>query len=94
MSAHTLDELASQTRMSRRIYTCNFQKATGMSVGDWLLTERMRRTQELREVSAHPIERIAELVGFGTATSLRQQFKQTFGVTLAEWRRSFRMDDA
>lgn len=54
----------------------------------------MRRTQELLEVSAHPIERIAELVGFGTATALRQQFKQALGVTPAEWRRSFRMDDA
>ena len=93
-SAHTLDALASRTRMSRRTFTRNFQKATGMSVGDWLLAERMRRTQELLEVSAHPIERIAELVGFGTAAALRQQFKQAFGVTPAEWRRSFRMDDA
>ena len=93
-SAHTLDALASRTRMSRRTFTRNFQKATGMSVGDWLLAERMRRTQELLEVSAHPIERIAELVGFGTATALRQQFKQALGVTPAEWRRSFRMDDA
>jgi hypothetical protein len=30
-STHTLDELASRTRMSRRTFTRNFQKATGMS---------------------------------------------------------------
>lgn len=86
---HTLDDLAQQAKMSRRTLTRYFQKATGMSIGNWLLSERLQRTQELLEVSTHPIEVIAELVGFSTATSLRQHFKEAFGVTPVEWRKSF-----
>lgn len=86
---HSLDDLAQQARMSRRTLTRYFQKATGMSIGNWLLAERLQRTQELLEVSPHPIEVIAELVGFNTATSLRQHFKEAFGVTPVEWRKSF-----
>ncbi|MCH4562249.1 hypothetical protein MKP05_03775 [Halomonas sp. EGI 63088] len=33
--------------------------------------ERLRRSQELLESSAHPVETIAELVGFPSAASLR-----------------------
>lgn len=87
---HSLDELAKQVNMSRRTLTRNFQKAMGMSIGIWLLTERLRRTQEFLEISSHPVDAIAELVGFGTATSLRQHFKATFGITPVEWRKNFR----
>lgn len=86
---YSLDELATQANMSRRTLTRYFQKATGMSIGDWLLAERLQRTQELLEVSSHPVEIVAELVGFGTAASLRQHFKSAFGVTPTEWRKSF-----
>ena len=76
--------------MSRRTFTRRFHQATGLSVGEWLLIERLRRCQELLEASTHPIERIAELVGFKTATSLRQHFRARFAVSPSEWRRSFR----
>ena len=46
-----------------------------------------QRCQELLEASTHPIERIAELVGFKTATSLRQHFRARFAVSPSEWRR-------
>jgi len=91
--SYALDALAARANMSRRSFTRYFQKATGMSVGEWVLTERLRRTQELLEVSNHNIETIADLVGFGTATSLRQHFKHAFGVTPVEWRRSFQKTD-
>ena len=76
--------------MSRRTLTRSFQKATGMSIGEWLLAERLQQTQELLEASSQPIEMIAELAGFGTARSLRQHFRSAFGVSPGEWRRSFR----
>ena len=87
---HTLDSLAAHSLMSRRTLTRRFHQATGLSVGEWLLIERLRRCQELLEASTHPIERIAELVGFKTATSLRQHFRARFAVSPSEWRRSFR----
>ena len=87
---YSLDELAESAHMSRRTLTRSFQKATGMSIGEWLLAERLQHTQELLEATSQPIELIAELVGFGTATSLRQHFRNAFGVSPGEWRKSFR----
>lgn len=87
---YSLDELAERAAVSRRTLTRSFQKATGMSIGEWLLAERLQHTQELLEATSQPIELIAELAGFGTARSLRQQFKGAFGVSPGEWRRSFR----
>lgn len=87
---HTLDSLAAHTLMSRRTFTRRFHQATGLSVGEWLLAERLRRSQELLEVSGHSIDRIAELVGFKSATSLRNHFRSRFAISPSEWRRSFR----
>ena len=78
---YSLDELAEGAHMSRRTLTRSFQKATGMSIGEWLLAERLQHTQELLEASSQSIERIAELAGFGTARSLRQHFRNAFGVS-------------
>lgn len=86
---HTLDTLAANTLMSRRTFTRRFHQATGLSVGEWLLAERLRRSQELLEVSGHSIERIAELIGFKSATSLRNHFRARFAVSPSEWRRAF-----
>jgi L-ascorbate metabolism protein UlaG (beta-lactamase superfamily) len=48
------------------------------------------RSQILPEAGNMPIERVAELVGFNSAVTWRQQFKARFGVSPAEWRRTFR----
>lgn len=87
--SHSLDDLAHLTVMSRRTFTRRFHKATGMSVGEWLIAERLQRSQELLETTSHPIETIAELVGFESASALRQHFKAAFDVTPSEWRRNF-----
>jgi len=89
----SLDDLAQQAHLSRRTLTRAFQQATGMSVGEWLLAERLRRAQELLESSEHSVEVIAGLVGFGSATSLRQHFHKAFGIAPGEWRRHFRKGD-
>ncbi|MGU5715839.1 GlxA family transcriptional regulator [Aeromonas taiwanensis] len=89
---HTLDSLAEHCLMSRRTFTRRFQRATGLSLGEWLLAERLRRSQELLESGTHSMERIAELVGLKTAASLRQHFRTRFGVSPREWRRTFRGD--
>ncbi|MDU4271987.1 MAG: helix-turn-helix domain-containing protein [Enterobacter asburiae] len=88
---HSLDSLAEVVSMSRRTLTRHFIKATGMSVSDWLTAERLRRSQILLEAGNMPIERVAELVGFNSAVTWRQQFKARFGVSPAEWRKTFRI---
>ena len=91
---HSLDALAAHCLMSRRTFTRRFQLATGLSVGEWLLAERLRRSQELLETSGHSMDRIAEQAGLKTAAILRQHFRARFGVSPSEWRRSFRGDHA
>ena len=86
---HSLDALARRASLSRRSLTRHVQRATGLSVGEWLQAERLRRTQELLETSAHSVETIAELVGFPSAAALRQHFRARFDATPTEWRRRF-----
>ncbi|MDT9166080.1 GlxA family transcriptional regulator, partial [Escherichia coli] len=43
---HDLDSLAQRVMMSRHTLTRHFMKATGSSIAEWLITERLRRSQE------------------------------------------------
>jgi len=90
LQQHNLDSLAEVVSMSRRTLTRHFIKATGMSVADWLTAERLRRSQILLESGNLPIENVAGQVGFLSAVTYRQQFKARFGVSPAEWRKTFR----
>jgi len=49
----------------------------------------LQRSQELLESTSLPIDAIAVQVGFQSATSLRQHFRQRFEVTPGEWRKTF-----
>lgn len=86
---HSIDELATRTATSRRTFTRHFHKATGMTLVDWLVNERLQQTRELLETTSIPIERISELAGFQTPLSLRQHFKKRFQVSPRDWRRTF-----
>jgi transcriptional regulator GlxA family with amidase domain len=88
--SHSLDELAERVMMTRRTFSRQFQKATGMSVGDWLVNERLRFSQDLLESTDLSIEVIASQCGFNSALSLRNHFKAQFNVSPSEWRKTFR----
>lgn len=89
VGSHRIDELAARTSMSRRTFTRHFQKATGMTVVEWLVNERLRRGRELLETTSLSVEAIAERVGFHTATSFRQHFRQQHQVSPRDWRKTF-----
>jgi transcriptional regulator GlxA family with amidase domain len=86
---HTIDELATRTSMSRRTFTRHFGKATGMTLVDWLVNERLQRTRDLLETTSLSVERISELAGFQTPVSFRQHFKKRFHVSPRDWRQTF-----
>lgn len=86
---HDVDSLAERSAMSRRTFTRHFSKATGMSLSDWLIGERLQRTRELLESTQLPVETIAHQVGFQNSTSLRQHFKRRNQVSPSEWRKTF-----
>ena len=86
---HDVDSLAARAAMSRRTFTRHFSKATGMPLGEWLISERLQRARELLESTSLPIETIAHQIGFHHATSLRQHFKRRNHVSPSEWRKTF-----
>ena len=51
---------------------------------------RVRRAQQLLETTAHSVERVADLAGFASPTTLRAQFQQTVGTSPKVYRRAFR----
>ncbi|WET16731.1 helix-turn-helix domain-containing protein [Yersinia intermedia] len=87
---HNLDSLAEYVSMSRRTLTRHFSKATGMSVIEWITAARLHRSQELLESMDISVEQVAEQAGFQSAATFRQQFRDIFGVSPSEWRKTFR----
>ena len=51
---------------------------------------RVRRAQYLLETTAHPVDRIARQVGFGSPTAFRDRFKRIVGTSPHAYRRAFR----
>ncbi|SDY98524.1 Transcriptional regulator GlxA family, contains an amidase domain and an AraC-type DNA-binding HTH domain [Amycolatopsis xylanica] len=86
----TVEDLARQANMSSRNLGRHFRSATGTTPLQWLLTQRIRRAQELLETTDESVDAIAEAAGMGTATTLRRHFHRTVGVPPDTYRRTFR----
>ncbi|WP_077059294.1 helix-turn-helix domain-containing protein [Streptomyces sp. MP131-18] len=86
----TVEDLARQARMSSRNLTRHFHAATGTTPLRWLLTQRVRRAQELLETTTDSVDAVAAATGMGTATTLRRHFNRTVGVPPDTYRRTFR----
>lgn len=88
-SPHPIDEVARRLLMSRRSFTRHFKQLTGMTLGEWLLHERIAFAQRLLETTAHSIEAVAGECGFGTSASLRQHFANLLKTSPTAYRRMF-----
>lgn len=86
----TVEDLARRARMSSRNLGRHFRAATGTTPLQWLLTQRIRRAQELLETTDDSVDAIAAATGMGTATTLRRHFNRTVGVPPDTYRRTFR----
>lgn len=75
--------------MSARTLHRRFREQTGTSPLQWLHRARIRRAQHLLETTAHPVDRIALQVGFGSPTAFRDRFKRLIGTSPHAYRRSF-----
>ena len=86
---HSLDALAEQAAMGRRTFTRHFRQLTGVTVGQWLLNQRLANAQRLLETTDGSIDAIAQGTGLGSAVSLRQHFSRAFGISPSTYRKQF-----
>lgn len=86
----TVEDMARQANLSSRHLGRHFRSATGTTPLQWLLTQRIRRAQELLETTNNSVDVIAAATGMGTAATLRRHFNRTVGVPPDAYRRTFR----
>ncbi len=86
----SVDVMARRALMSPRSFARHFKATTGTTPHAWLLHQRLAAAEELLENSDTPVEEVAQLVGFGTAAGLREQFARRRGVSPRAYRQTFR----
>ena len=89
----TLATIAAHAHMSERTLGRKFRAATGMTVFDWIVRERINRAKVILEVTDFPIVEVAAMAGFGSAEGLRRHFEKSVGTTASGYRRTFRDGD-
>ncbi len=85
----TLDAMARRAAVSVRTLSRRFREQVGTTPLQWLLRARVRRAQLLLETTAHPLELVATKSGFGSTTTLREQFRKLVGTNPRGYRRAF-----
>jgi transcriptional regulator GlxA family with amidase domain len=86
----SLDTLAQRALMTRRTFTRRFRQVMGVTVGEWLMSQRLGLAQRMLETTDSQIDLIAEMAGFGSPASLRQHFNHAFKISPSNYRREFR----
>jgi AraC family transcriptional activator FtrA len=83
--------LAERAGMSIRTFQRRFEATTGMSVGEWLLNERLGHARALLEkCAATSLDDVAAASGFGTPATMRHHFRNRLGTSPSAYRRAFR----
>lgn len=69
-----------------------FQSRTGFAPWQYVLHLRLREARRLLAISDEPLERVAERIGFGSASHLSRAFKKSFGHAPRAWRKSIQLE--
>jgi transcriptional regulator GlxA family with amidase domain len=85
-----LRDMAELESMSVRTFTRRFREEVGISLGQWLVRQRVERARQLLESTDLSVDQVARDAGFGTAQSMRQHMQATLGVAPTVYRRTFR----
>jgi transcriptional regulator GlxA family with amidase domain len=85
----SLPVIARRAAMSCRTLNRRFREHVGMTPAAWIAKARVREAQRLLETTKQSVERVAEMVGYGSATVLRERFTEMVGVSPLAYRRTF-----
>jgi len=86
---HTVSSMAGRVHMSTRSFARRFVAETGVSPMQWLTRQRILHARLLLETTELPIDEVARMCGFGSATLFRHHFDQEVGVAPTSYRRTF-----
>jgi transcriptional regulator GlxA family with amidase domain len=89
-------DVAARAGLSPRQLERSFKSATGQSPAAYYRTLRMNAARQLVIYSRDPISEIANAVGYASASTLAQHYRESFGMTPLEERRrvnQFRVED-
>ncbi|MBV8305301.1 MAG: helix-turn-helix domain-containing protein [Acidimicrobiia bacterium] len=90
----TVEDLADRSAMSPRTFARRFRATTGTTPMQWVLRQRVLLAQRLLETTDEPVDRVAELAGFGSPASLRQHFQRIVRTSPTSYRRTFRREES
>ncbi|MGE5180285.1 MAG: transcriptional regulator FtrA [Bacteroidota bacterium] len=84
-----VDALAGAAALSPRTFLRRFQAELGTTPHAWLNRQRVLAAQRLLESSRASVDEVAASVGFGTAQTLRLQFRRCLRTSPTAYRRQF-----
>jgi transcriptional regulator GlxA family with amidase domain len=84
-----LAALAAQAGLEQRTFIRRFQKATGLTTGEYIQRLRVGKARELLQFTKSPVERIAWEVGYTDPSAFRKVFGRIVGLTPQEYRQRF-----
>ena len=84
----TIAELAELCRISRSHLSRSFAATAGMPLSDYAAAIRRDRAQEMIREGQLPMARIAEILGFATASAFSAAFRRATGHTPRQFRQS------
>lgn len=85
----SISKLARRARMSPRTLQRRVEEATGLSIGRWIMSERLRAAKQSLEGPGRSLDEIAHCCGFGTLANMRHHFRQQLKVSPADYRKRF-----
>jgi AraC-like DNA-binding protein len=85
-----LEKLATTAGLSLHHFARAFKRSTGVPPHGYVLSQRLNRARDLLVRTDKPLAEIALAAGFSDQSHLARQFRQTFGVPPAIFRRSHR----
>jgi AraC family transcriptional activator FtrA len=85
----TLARLAEQACMSERSFQRHFKQASGVSPTEWILRERVRRSQRLLETTNLLADSVARDAGFNSVETFRYHFRRLAGSSPSSYRKAF-----
>lgn len=85
----SLERMARVEHVSERTLVRWFRREVGTSVAAWVTHERIERAKVLLETTRLPLAQIAAATGFGTAETLRRNFRAHVGIPASAYRTTF-----